>query len=809
MLLLSRVNIIYGFDAGFIELSSSRQNDKDTTHYGITVCALCRVTIDYLKSAYNIDTTYLEIKFNEINGQCQGNIVNDIINLLRSSQAKGINPWLYSTTIKTIASANTKTDLKEMFKEESHFDSETFVQGSKLIMKRYQTILDAIIKVDNYDQGRKTFGEMLHTIQDFYSHTNFIELEYTSPSDVLGKRIFQENEYAPINMRTCISCTGQQCQINTNLDENIQKNKLLTSGYFIPIGFNLFKKSKPKGKCSHGGSFDSSQNDEPIGGINKDKLNSVHGHLHSQAASMAYKATLNILTQLRKDIGDESFGLFLTLKKNLNSLIISIDTSCSIDNYIDLAKDISTNIINQYGQLEFAPHNYILISFNSDYAKLIINSRNPNDLITSLQKLNSCEINNSTLGQMYYHSLVEGLKQSESSSVFYTFTDSPARDAYFKYKARALLRNKHLVIYSFLGQQIKKFLFKRQFDLIDQLDGNDDDTDLASISGGLTYPISVNDRPVILEFMLQWTKLQNLVIVKSNLISITFHVDSSIDELHIDISSIGEITDISQITLYRPDNSLYPLTTNLNKTKHLYMWKILQPHVGQWRLTTSQLLQEFDHNVQIQGKSSIVCSSSLQKEMEANPDSNGYTELTTEPLINSSLLILTTCENVNFTYANISLINSSGQTIESYLPLQSDHIEILTKIRVPQQPFRIQTILQLANGIKIQRSEKQLISPTMFTIELINQPYMLSVGETIQMNYTINTSLSEQVRVRLQISDTLNLMGSDGIEKNLTFTKEISQMNLFTLPKDFQEKSINDMVIFALSTYNNKTNKVS
>ncbi|CAF5054068.1 unnamed protein product [Rotaria sp. Silwood1] len=113
--------------------------------------------------------------------------------------------------------------------------------------------------------------------------------------------------------------------------------------------------------------------------------------------------------------------------------------------------------------------------------------------------------------------------------------------------------------------------------------------------------------------------------------------------------------------------------------------------------------------------------------MEANPDSNGYTELTTEPLINSSLLILTTCENVNFTYANISLINSSGQTIESYLPLQSDHIEILTKIRVPQQPFRIQTILQLANGIKIQRSEKQLISPTMFTIELINQPYMLSV----------------------------------------------------------------------------------
>ncbi|CAF4446256.1 unnamed protein product [Rotaria sp. Silwood2] len=536
------MNLIYGFDAGFIELASSRQENKDTTHYGMTICALCRVTLDFLKSTYNVDTAYLDTKFDETNGQCQGNIVRGIISLLRTSQMKGINPWLYSITVKTIASANTKTDLKEMFKEESHFDSELFIGASKLIMKRYQSTLDAIIKSDNYDKGRKTFGEMLHTIQDFYSHTNYIELEYKSPNDVLGKRIFRENEFASINTRTCISCNDEQCQINTNFDENIRQNKLLTSGYFIPIGFNLFKKSKPKGKCSHGGSFDSTQDDEPTGGINKDKLNSIHGHLHYQAASMAYKATVNILTQLQQDIGDDSFALFLTLKKNLNSLIISIDTSCSIGNYVDLAKDISINIVNQYGQLEFAPHNYILILFNSDYAKIIINSRKPNDLTDAIQELNSCENYTSALGGMYYSSLIEGLIQSEYSSVIYTFTDSPTSDSYLKYKARALLRNKHVVIYSFLGQQMKKLLLKRKIDLVDQLDGNDHGTDLPSISGGLTYPITVNDRSVILEFILrrlEWTRLQTLVILKSNSTSITFCVDSSIDELHIDISSTG------------------------------------------------------------------------------------------------------------------------------------------------------------------------------------------------------------------------------------------------------------------------------
>ncbi|CAF3456340.1 unnamed protein product, partial [Rotaria sp. Silwood2] len=59
LLLILKMNIIYGFDAGFIELISSRQQNKDTTHYGMTVCALCRVTLDYLKSTYNVDKAYL------------------------------------------------------------------------------------------------------------------------------------------------------------------------------------------------------------------------------------------------------------------------------------------------------------------------------------------------------------------------------------------------------------------------------------------------------------------------------------------------------------------------------------------------------------------------------------------------------------------------------------------------------------------------------------------------------------------------------------------------------------------------------
>ena len=379
--------------------------------------------------------------------------------------------------------------------------------------------------------------------KDFYSHTNYVELNLPSPSDVLGQRVFQENEYASRSTRTCISCKGQDCQTKSNFDESFRSTKLLTSGYFIPIGFSIFQKSKPKGKCSHGGFADSSRNDEPIGGINKDTLKSVHGHLHYQAATMAYQATVQILNQLQNDIGNDAFGLFLGIKKTLNSLVISIDTSYTMSDYIQLAKLMSIYIANQYSQLEYAPHNYILISFDENGAKLVTNTPNSNDLANAVQTLQVSPEMNSTVGEMYYHGLIEGLKHAEFASVIYTFTDSPANDAYLKYQARALVRSKRAVIYSFLSQQMKTWKYRTNLRLLDPLDGSDNDTDLASISGGVTYPVFLSDQSVVIEYIfrrLEWTRLQSLVITKSTSTSLQFYVDPSIDELHLDISSMGK-----------------------------------------------------------------------------------------------------------------------------------------------------------------------------------------------------------------------------------------------------------------------------
>ena len=115
-------------------------------------------------------------------------------------------------------------------------------------------------------------------------------------------------QFAAPTVRTCTSCsTGANAVCQSNNDVS----KGLTSGYFSLIVDILNK--KPTGKCSHGGSLDATKDNDAIGGINKDALDSIHGYLHESAAQTAYLATCKIIRQLRTDVQDAAFGKFLNV----------------------------------------------------------------------------------------------------------------------------------------------------------------------------------------------------------------------------------------------------------------------------------------------------------------------------------------------------------------------------------------------------------------------------------------------------------------------------------------------------------------
>lgn len=78
----------------------------------------------------------------------------------------------------------------DMFDEtvipEAHFDSETFSKGSQRLNDKLAEVLDALDENDR-EFALNTLGRGLHTAQDFFSHSNFIENNpVETPIDLLN-----------------------------------------------------------------------------------------------------------------------------------------------------------------------------------------------------------------------------------------------------------------------------------------------------------------------------------------------------------------------------------------------------------------------------------------------------------------------------------------------------------------------------------------------------------------------------------------------------------------------------------------------
>ncbi|CAF3631833.1 unnamed protein product [Didymodactylos carnosus] len=131
-----------------------------TTHHEMTECALYTVTIDYLKKVYKINIKSLAIT----TGECPAKLEN----LLKQGFKKNSFDWLrYTYTVNIIATKNALIDAEEQLNAPSHFDSESFPGGSKLIIDRYQLALNAI-KSKKFDDANDFFGKTLHTLQATY-----------------------------------------------------------------------------------------------------------------------------------------------------------------------------------------------------------------------------------------------------------------------------------------------------------------------------------------------------------------------------------------------------------------------------------------------------------------------------------------------------------------------------------------------------------------------------------------------------------------------------------------------------------------
>ncbi|XP_051241398.1 von Willebrand factor A domain-containing protein 7-like [Dicentrarchus labrax] len=359
-----------------------------------------------------------------------------------------------------------------------HFNSEAFLEGRGLIREGMAAI-KANIGKENFQAARETLGRVLHTLQDFYSHSNWVELGYTEPYINLIRPDLPLENLADINTATCSDCASGKCP--NPILPNILKEKKLTSGYM-----GIFSAAKPKGKCSHGGAADLTSAAVPRGGISKDERRSDNVVLHNAAVNAATAASLQLLEDIRLAVGDNDFLRMMGIARS-SVVCFVIDTTGSMSDDINEARAVVYEIIDSKKGTQDEPSEYILVPFNDPAFGPMIRTTDPDKMKREISKLTAS--GGGDIPEMCLSGLQLALTGAPASSHIYVFTDAIAKDIDLKDTIVALIRSSKSTVSFFMtgaSRRRRRSLRAPSFE---------DYKDLALASGGQAIQVSKSQLP--------------------------------------------------------------------------------------------------------------------------------------------------------------------------------------------------------------------------------------------------------------------------------------------------------------------------
>ncbi|KAM9314807.1 von Willebrand factor A domain-containing protein 7-like [Pholidichthys leucotaenia] len=403
------------------------------------------------------------------------------------------------------------------------------------------SIVKANVKQGNNAAARKTLGLILHTLQDFYSHSDWVELGNNSPYDALIKADQQLGNLAGPDTPTCKSCDGDNC--DDNILPDVLTKGMLTSGYL-----DVFSSDKPAGKCSHGGPFDKTSKKDPVGGINKDGITPGHGSLHKKAANLAVDATVELLEDIRVAVGDKNFTRLMGLTQS-SALCFVIDTTGSMRDDIADAKSVSFEIIDSTIGTPQEPSEYILVPFNDPGFGPAIRTTDP---VKFKEEISALTANGGGDGpELSMSGLRLGLTTAPPASTMYVFTDASAKDSHLESTVTALIESSKSEV-NFLLTNI----FSRRRRSNDQrslagarLSSADLQLyqDLAQVSGGQAIQVSKSSLSVATAVIKDSSvgavvTVFHVVVNPGQPKNFTFTLDSSISNIFVYITGVSSLT---------------------------------------------------------------------------------------------------------------------------------------------------------------------------------------------------------------------------------------------------------------------------
>ncbi|XP_078597567.1 von Willebrand factor A domain-containing protein 7-like [Branchiostoma floridae x Branchiostoma japonicum] len=352
----------------------------------------------------------------------------------------------FDEAIGDITKANADIDRHDLWTSSVHFNAEQFQTALTRLRNLRTIIIETLQKADLTDldvsAARINTGSYLHTLQDFYSNTNWVENNGAAIYEDLGMPDSPNPAVASPGINTCSSTDcppgGPSGGPLTTCENNlISPEGVLTSGY--RSGQDVDKPAATHGwlgKCSHGGTHDATREATATGGINKESLDpaeSPHHFLHNTAAQAAMDATEHFLyatgSGLKDQVGVDVFRRFFNLASG-TSLCIVMDDTGSMSDDIAAAKNVSIEIIQGAAANPFdKPYNYVLVPFNdpmSDAGPMTI-TRDSAVYINAINALNAH--GGGDCPELSMTGLELALQNTLPKSKIYLFTDADPKDS--------------------------------------------------------------------------------------------------------------------------------------------------------------------------------------------------------------------------------------------------------------------------------------------------------------------------------------------------------------------------------------------
>ncbi|XP_044234217.2 von Willebrand factor A domain-containing protein 7 isoform X3 [Ursus arctos] len=311
-----------------------------------------------------------------------------------------------------------------------HFDAERLGQGRTRLVGALREALVAARALE-HTLARQRLGAALHALQDFYSHSNWVELGQQQPHPHLLWPRQELRSLAQVGDPTCSDCEELSCP------GNLLGFTLLTSGYFGA------HPSKPPGKCSHGGRFDRSSSQPPRGGINKDSTSpgfSPHHTLHLQAAKLALLASVQAFGLLRNRLGDKGFSRLLDISP-ASSLSFVLDTTGSMGEEINAAKIQARHIVGQRRGSPMEPVHYVLVPFHDPGFGPVFTTSDPDSFWQQLNEIHA--LGGGDEPEMCLSALELALLHTPPRSDIFVFTDASPKDAILTNRVESLTQERH------------------------------------------------------------------------------------------------------------------------------------------------------------------------------------------------------------------------------------------------------------------------------------------------------------------------------------------------------------------------------